>query len=349
MKGKTHSNAGRITRLDQAWAAAYREYYTRSRIADIDVAHEAALKDERFFSDSGTAIARVDEPLRPSSGHQSLAVPAKYLSTALLTAAKGDIRYYLCGVYLHAVDGELRICGTDGHRLIVSRFIPKVLPTWAEDGVIIPGPELAQLLPLIVKNGAHQDGEDAMVLVDYAKGAEAMLLRSENGFANFRVKPVDGKFPDYAKVLAAQGMSFIRDDGVMNAAAVNPKYLKDAAIIGQRLGAIGVHAFTPSVESGAAAIFTFSGASDTVLIVMPMRSDAPVSEGVVKIFGSNGIAGSVAALRAHVTRTVKLLGSANAKDREDLEAKKSSLEDRIAALLRSAGEGPKRIEHRAAA
>lgn len=351
MKGK-RNNAGRITRSDQAWAAAHREYFDRTRIVDPVEAwdHAHAEYEIRADHDSspvapGMAVAILDAPQAPTiaptpSPHQSLAIPLKFFSAALLAAAKDDIRGYLNGVYVHGVDGELRICATDGHRLVVSRYAPKVaLPAWCELGIIIPARDLAQVLPIIGKHGDGQLHSEPPVLIEYGVGAPAMVLRSANMFANFLVAPVEGRFPDYMKVLAAHGASLVRGEGeAMTAAAINVKYLRGAADIGMKLGAKAVHAFVPPNEE-AAAVFTFEGAPDTVLIVMAVRTDSPtVSDGVVRMLGSHGVAGSVAALRAHVTRAVNALGNTKDEDeRAKIAARKAELEGRIAHLLQLTG------------
>jgi len=134
----------------------------------------------------------------------------------------------------------------------------------------------------------------------------------------------------------------------MMATAINIAYVKGAADVGLKLGAKAIHAFMENEKT--AALFTFDGAPDTVLIIMPMRTDQAVSDGVVRMLGSAGISGSLAALRAHVTRTAKALALVkNDKEREQLEQRRSSFEDRIAHLMQITTEGPKRLEHREAA
>src|ERR1017187_1376171 len=98
---KERSNAARIPRADQAWGPAHRE------------------NDERNSVEPGTTLTTVEASRSPTPAEvipatQSLTVPLKFIPPALLTAAKGDIRYYLNGVFLQSVGGEIRIVGTDG-------------------------------------------------------------------------------------------------------------------------------------------------------------------------------------------------------------------------------------------
>ena len=203
-----------------------------------------------------------DVPVLPG-----IALPIKFLQAALITAGKGDIRYYLNGVYVHGVEGEFRICATDGHRLSVSRLeLPKgqPLPEWAEAGIIIPRDELAQALPILTKNAllfSHDCSEPAAFL-DFTTGSPTMTLRAINGFASFTMRPVDGKFPDYAKVLAASATTLARGNNeAMQTSAINTDYLKGAAEVAIKLGAKAIHAFINGSDH-TATFFTFDGAPD---------------------------------------------------------------------------------------
>lgn len=418
----TTSNKGRITRIDQAWGPAHREYALRkleaivaedqarfelSRITDVDLASDLAVMEAHarvWFGEDWAALLEIqqsrvqdadeafdhakeeyeqradyeakgehhralsenyakeakktnlvpvelvaDQP-PPALPVQSLVLPIKLIQAAMIVAAQRDVRYYLNSVFVHAVDGEIRIVSTDGHRLIVSRFEMEkgqALPDWAETGLLIPRDELAQALPMLTKNAIVDKayGHVPSIVIDYAKGNAAIGLRSANGFAQFRVKPLDGKFPDYAMVMAKNAGSLARDSNeALTASAINAKYLKSVAEVAEKVGASAVHSFVNG-DASSAAFFTFDGAPDTVLVVMPIQTKTTgVSDGVARIVGRSGLELSIIALRAHVTRTSNLLLEATcSKDREDLEAKKASLENRIAGLLAATATGPKQL------
>ncbi len=368
---KQPSNKGRITRADQAWGPAHREYIENDRAARIDAVHgnlrklvdldhAEALIDLDIAASPGTDLATIDAPQSPSSlevipATQSLAVPLKFIQAALITAGKDDIRYYMNGVYLHAVNGELRICGTDGHRLIASRFKPEKgvqIPEWAEAGMILPGNDLAQALPLLAKNGVmgnKWEHAEPHVLIEHVPDSDAVTLRSWNGFATFKMKPVDGKFPDYAKILEQTGTLLAGvEREVMETSAFNTAYIRGATDVAAKLGAKAIHSFTGTKDQ--AALFTFDGAPDTVLIIMPMRAGDAVSDGAIKLLGSGSVNASIAALKAHATRTTKLLESVKGdRERQDLQNRREGFNARIAHLLELSGKGPKRLEHREAA
>lgn len=335
---------GRITRLDQAWEAALREAIQRGRVHDIDEAHDEALSMIASVGNVAIGLPATIEPqgittAGPLPTPQPIVVPLKYVSGALLACAKHDIRYYLNGIFLHSVDGEIRICGTDGHRLIVSRFVLDEgvqLPAWTEAGIIIPREELVQALPVLQKNSTMSptDCSEPAIVIEYGEGFPNLTLRAVNGFASFTMKPIDGKFPDYAKVMGGAAATLARGDmEAMKASAIDTRYIKGAADIAAKLGAKSIRSFIGCADD-ATAFFTFEGAPDTVLIVMPIRgSSEAVSDGAVKLLGERGVSASISAFRAHVTRCVKALGQAKGEERKEIEAKKEGFEAKIARLL----------------
>lgn len=349
------SNKGRITNPAQAWAVAHREYFERlsaDRVVDVDDAHALALDEdfERFPVDEGgpVVVATQAPGVDFIAALQSIDVPLALLNAAMLAAAKDDIRYYLNGVYIHAVDSELRIVSTDGHRMIVSRYVPEIgvrIPEWAVDGIILPGDKLREVLPVMAKNAmlSPHDTQVARLTIDHQPGAQHVTLKSVNEFASFRVVPVDGKFPDYQRVIGESGQAFVREAGeVMQANGINAAYLKDAGIIAAKLGSKAIHSFSGGEK---ATVFTFEGAPDTILIVMPIRTGEAVTEGVMKIVGADGMAGSIRALKAHVTRTLPLLESKSEREREAAQAKLDTWNARIAQLVAATASGPKRLAH----
>lgn len=94
-----------------------------------------------------------------------------------------ETRYYLCGVYLHAVDGRLVAVGTDGHRLVRS-FGADAGEANLEYGVILPR-KLIGLLP------------KGVVKVDLSKSK----IRITVGDTVLTSKLIDGTYPDYERII----------------------------------------------------------------------------------------------------------------------------------------------------
>lgn len=104
-----------------------------------------------------------------------------------------ETRYYLNGIYLHAIDVEgkpmLRAVATDGHRLA---RVETVAPTGAVGmpGVIVPRKAVSEIQKLL------EDGE-AEVSVELS----ATKIRVAVGATILTSKLIDGTFPDYQRVI----------------------------------------------------------------------------------------------------------------------------------------------------
>ena len=102
-----------------------------------------------------------------------------------------ETRYYLNGVYLHAVDGRLVAVATDGHRLMRN-----VGPAGDLDyGVILPR-KLVGLLP----KGA--------VTVELSQNK----VRVTSGSTVITSKLIDGTFPDYVRVIPTSNANVLTVD-----------------------------------------------------------------------------------------------------------------------------------------
>ncbi|EAR62571.1 DNA polymerase III subunit beta [Neptuniibacter caesariensis] len=114
--------------------------------------------------------------------------------------AQQDVRYYLNGMLLEIANGQLRSVSTDGHRLATS-----VTDVEAEDGmqhqIIVPRKGILELARLL------QNGEEELRLV-----IGASHIRAHVGDFTFTSKLVDGKFPDYERVIPKNGDKILLSD-----------------------------------------------------------------------------------------------------------------------------------------
>jgi DNA polymerase-3 subunit beta len=101
--------------------------------------------------------------------------------------AQQDVRYYLNGLYLEVLGGRLRVVATDGHRLALATAPDKV--DAPDAGVIIPRKGVLELSRLL-------EGDTP---VELAIGSNH--IRAANQQFTFTSKLVDGKFPDYERVI----------------------------------------------------------------------------------------------------------------------------------------------------
>lgn len=107
--------------------------------------------------------------------------------------AQQDVRYYLNGMLLEVRDGTLRAVSTDGHRLATAISDVEV-DSDIQHQIIVPRKGILELARLL------QGGENPVSLV-----IGANHIRANVGDFTFTSKLVDGKFPDYQRVIPRNG------------------------------------------------------------------------------------------------------------------------------------------------
>ncbi len=117
----------------------------------------------------------------------------RLLDKARFAMSQEETRYYLNGVYLHAMDDVtppvLRVAATDGHRLA---RLETALPEGAAGmpGVIVPRKAVAELGRLL------EDAEETIKI-----GVSPTKIRFALGAGRLTSKLIDGTFPDYQRVI----------------------------------------------------------------------------------------------------------------------------------------------------
>ena len=123
---------------------------------------------------------------------QTIALPQKDLRALLRLAefamAQQDIRYYLNGMLLVLDQGSLQAVATDGHRLSWASLA--VAGSFSRQEVILPRKTVLELAKLL------EDVEDPVTIDILANQA-----RFRFGNVELVSKVVDGKFPDYNRVI----------------------------------------------------------------------------------------------------------------------------------------------------
>ncbi|WP_044873340.1 DNA polymerase III subunit beta [Pseudomonas sp. LFM046] len=114
--------------------------------------------------------------------------------------AQQDVRYYLNGMLLEVNGGILRAVATDGHRLAMCAMEAGIEGVDRHQ-VIVPRKGILELARLLTE----QDGEVRIVLGQHH-------IRATTGEFTFTSKLVDGKFPDYERVLPRGGDKLVIGD-----------------------------------------------------------------------------------------------------------------------------------------
>jgi len=139
---------------------------------------------------------------------------ARLLDKTRFAMSQEETRYYLNGVYLHALtegDGAplLRAASTDGHRLArLDASLPKGAETMP--GVIVPRKAVTELARLL-------DDADEMVEV----GVSEAKIRFGFGAGYLTSKLIDGSFPDYERVIPKGNENTLRVENKDFAQAVD--------------------------------------------------------------------------------------------------------------------------------
>lgn len=110
--------------------------------------------------------------------------------------AHQDVRYYLNGLLLEIASGKLRAVATDGHRLALC----DVGVATNEDGtqqVIVPRKGVLELQRLLKEDG------------DLKLSLGTNHVRAELDSIRFTSKLIDGRFPDYERVIPVQKGEYI--------------------------------------------------------------------------------------------------------------------------------------------
>src|SRR5262245_12562930 len=129
---------------------------------------------------------------KPAGEVARFALPQKVLKRLLglvqYAMAQQDIRYYLNGLLMVVEDKTLKLVATDGHRLsYVSMGLDAALP---RQEVIVPRKTVLELTKLLGDGDAEVRIELSATQASFAFGNVELLS-----------KLVDGKFPDYTRVI----------------------------------------------------------------------------------------------------------------------------------------------------
>jgi DNA polymerase-3 subunit beta len=115
------------------------------------------------------------------------------LDSTSFAMAQQDVRYYLNGLLVEVSADYLRVVATDGHRLAMHTEKMKIAGA-TKTQVIVPRKGILELSRLLA------DGDEAVSLVI---GSNHIRARTRD--FTFTSKLVDGKFPDYDRVLPKGG------------------------------------------------------------------------------------------------------------------------------------------------
>ncbi len=137
------------------------------------------------------------------NAQQTVQVARKELQRLLekthFSMAQQDVRYYLNGMLLEIDGSNLRAVATDGHRLAVCEA-PLASKAKTSQQVIVPRKGVLELQRILDSEGN----------TDLAIGTNH--VRAQIGDVRFTSKLIDGKFPEYSRVIPAAPPALIKAD-----------------------------------------------------------------------------------------------------------------------------------------
>ena len=123
----------------------------------------------------------------------------KLIDKVHFSMAQQDVRYYLNGMLLESEGGKVRAVATDGHRLALCEAALKERVTGKQQ-VILPRKGVMELQRMLGGEG------------DVALEIGTNHVRCEIGGVRFTSKLIDGRFPEYSRVIPANAHRIIDAD-----------------------------------------------------------------------------------------------------------------------------------------
>jgi len=172
-----------------------------------------------------------DYPFMASSEYDvTFDIPAHEISRlfglARFAMSNEEIRYYLCGIYLHNESGKIRAVATDGHKFALADG-----PDNSDfPGVIVPAKTVAEVSKQDAVGDVQVSVSDTKIKFDY-------------GSAVIVSKVIDGTFPDYRRVIPNGNDNHVTMDG----AAIKAASDRVAAVSTEKSKAVNLDVAADSV------------------------------------------------------------------------------------------------------
>lgn len=129
------------------------------------------------------------DPLTPGEPHTSCRLTEAQVGMLFdlprFAVETGVARYYLCGIHLDGDARNLQACATDGHRLVL---VKSDVPWDGITSIIVPTRACEEIVRLA--------GDDGLALTWSER-----ILSVTDGVTTYATKLVDGRFPDYRRVI----------------------------------------------------------------------------------------------------------------------------------------------------
>jgi DNA polymerase-3 subunit beta len=188
----------------------------------------AIVRSGRSRSALATLPASDFPPTEAAADDRETTVPRAALSRLLdqvsFSMAQQDVRYFLNGMLLELTPDHVRVVATDGHRLAMSTLDQSAAVTGRMQA-IVPRKGVLELGRMLA-----EPGEDVVLQLG------SNHLRVQTGPYSLVTKLIDGKFPDYEKVVPRErGSTVTSDRETLKQACMRASILSNEKYRGVRL------------------------------------------------------------------------------------------------------------------
>jgi DNA polymerase-3 subunit beta len=233
------SESGEVTVPARKLMDICRELPEKSQIELTLSGQKVSIKAGRFRSTLSTLPATDFPSVDKSMAELSIDIDAKALKRILdrtaFAMAQQDVRYFLNGMLIELGGSYVRTVATDGHRLAMSTLVLEN-PIVDSRQVILPRKGVLELQRLLQEVGG-----------DVSISIGANHLRAESIDYSLTSKLVDGRFPDYDRVIPKNGDKTILADKVELRQALN----RTAILSNEKFRGIRVNLSTGSLQLSA--------------------------------------------------------------------------------------------------
>lgn len=182
----------------------------------------------------------------PATFSLPIAFTETIVSRVCFAASKDDSRPHLTGVYLKLADGAIEVVATDGFRLsrISTTFKPNVVP----EPLLMPAKTIEELAKLAKDFAMTQKDTIATRVLD---SQNQVLFRF--GAITFSSRLIEGKFPDYEKVIPRESTTelTIEREALLQAVKLASVFSRDSmAVIKLAVGIDGIMVSSDAKEIG---------------------------------------------------------------------------------------------------
>jgi DNA polymerase III subunit beta len=235
---------GDITVPGRKFVDILRALPDKSSVSITAEGDKAVIKAGRSRFSLSTLPAAEFPVIDDINAQQTVQIPRKELARLLekthFSMAQQDVRYYLNGMLLEIDGSLLRAVATDGHRLALCETALESKAKISQQ-VIVPRKGVLELQRVL-----NEDGN-----ADLAIGTNH--VRAQIGDVRFTSKLIDGRFPEYSRVIpSASGASIRADRDILRQALQRTAILSNEKYRGIRINvkpnAITVQAHNPEQE-----------------------------------------------------------------------------------------------------